>query len=140
MPPLTPAKDCPSANRKPSQLHNNAHTILGTVVVVALLLQPAFGYLHHLRYVKTQKKNAWTHLHVWYGRVLIVFGIINGGLGLRLARDTPAYSMAGTIVYAVFAGVFGGFFFGLVVCVVMRGGKSNDVGILPIDAWSRENL
>lgn len=97
--------------------------------MVALLLQPAFGYLHHLRYVKTQKKNAWTHLHVWYGRVLIFLGIINGGLGLRLARDTPAYSMAGTIVYAVFAGVFGGFFFGLVVYVVMGGRKSNEVGM-----------
>jgi len=48
---------------------------------------------------------------------------------LRLARDTPAYSMAGTIVYAVFTGVFGGFFFGLVVSVVMRGRKSNEVGL-----------
>jgi len=37
--------------------------------------------------------------------------------------------MAGTIVYAVFTGVFGGFFFGLVVSVVMRGRKSNEVGL-----------
>lgn len=37
--------------------------------------------------------------------------------------------MAGTIVYAVFAGVFGGFFFGLVVYVVMGGRKSNEVGM-----------
>lgn len=78
--------------------------------------------------MKTQKKNAWTHLHVWYSRVLIFLGIINGGLGLRLARDTPAYSMAGTIVYAVFAGVFGGFFFSLVVYIVKGGRKSNEVG------------
>ncbi|KAK2760332.1 hypothetical protein FQN54_002400 [Arachnomyces sp. PD_36] len=85
------------------RLHNNGHTILGTIVVVLLLLQPFIGFIHHRRFMATQKRTAWTHLHVWYGRVLIILGMINGGLGLKLAAN----SKAGNIAYGVVAGVIG---------------------------------
>ena len=67
----------------PQQLHKNTHTILGTVVVAALLLQPFLGYIHHRRYQSISNRTAWTYIHVWYGRMLIILGIINGGLGLH---------------------------------------------------------
>ncbi|KAK0653133.1 hypothetical protein B0T16DRAFT_444171 [Cercophora newfieldiana] len=89
------------------QLHNNAHTVLGTVVVAALLLQPFFGFIHHRLYLRTQKGSQWATLHVWYGRVLILLGIINGGLGLQLASGSPVYSKAGMIAYSVLAGLSG---------------------------------
>ncbi|EFY94379.1 eukaryotic cytochrome b561 domain protein [Metarhizium robertsii] len=89
------------------RLHNNAHTILGTIIVVALLIQPFLGYIHHRRFMKTQRKGIWTRIHVYYGRVLLILGIINGGLGLQLASDSPAYSRAGEIAYSVVAGVAG---------------------------------
>ena len=44
---------------------------------------------------------------MYYGRVLLILGIINGGLGLQLASDSPAYSRAGEIAYSVVAGVGG---------------------------------
>lgn len=66
-----------------------------------------FGYIHHRRYVRTQRRSSWTVLHVWYGRVLILLGIINGGLGLQLASGSPAYSRAGMIVYSVLAALVG---------------------------------
>lgn len=44
---------------------------------------------------------------MYYGRVLLILGIINGGLGLQLASDSPAYSRAGEIAYSVVAGVAG---------------------------------
>lgn len=66
-----------------------------------MLIQPIIGFFHHYRFVKTQKQGVWTLAHVWYGRVLTLLGIINGGLGLRLARN----SRSGEIVYGVLGGI-----------------------------------
>lgn len=78
----------------------------------------------------THKKTAWTHLHVWYGRVLIFLGIVNGGLGLYLASDTPAYSRAGTIAYSVLAGTSGTVLLALVLYTLAdaRGEKGEAEG------------
>lgn len=93
------------------QLHNNTHTILGTVVVVCMLLQPLFGLIHHLRFRKLQRRTIWSLIHTWYGRAFILLGIIDGGLGIRLANNT----MAGEIVYGVIAGISGVAFIGLII-------------------------
>ncbi|KAL2833543.1 hypothetical protein BJY01DRAFT_259869 [Aspergillus pseudoustus] len=85
------------------RLHNNGHTILGTVVVVFLLIQPCIGFWHHYKFKKTQSKGWWTHVHIWVGRLFLLLGIINGGTGLKLADNTTG----GIIAYAVVAGVFG---------------------------------
>ena len=77
------------------------------MVVIALLLQPVFGFIHHWRFLKKQRRGKWTILHVWYGRLLIILGMVNGGLGLHLASDGQAYSKAGMIAYAVLAGISG---------------------------------
>lgn len=86
-----------------TKLENNAHTILGTVVVALLLFQPLFGYLHHRRFKTTQKRGKWTLFHAWYGRILILLGMLNGGFGLKLAAN----STGGNIAYGVVAGVIG---------------------------------
>lgn len=107
------------------QTEKNAHTIIGTVVVVALLLQPFIGFIHHRRFMKKQQRSKWTFVHVWYGRVLIILGMINGGLGLQLASDGPAYKMAGMISYAVIAGISGvGFLSVIAVSTGRKTGKS----------------
>jgi hypothetical protein len=38
---------------------------------------------------------------MWYGRILIILGVVNGGLGLKLAAN----SHGGEIAYGVVAGV-----------------------------------
>ncbi|KAL4880206.1 hypothetical protein BJY04DRAFT_82004 [Aspergillus karnatakaensis] len=85
------------------RLHNNGHTILGTVIVVFLLFQPFIGFWHHRQFKKTQTKGVWSHAHVWVGRIFLLLGIINGGTGLKLADNTTG----GLIAYGVVAGVFG---------------------------------
>ena len=77
--------------------------MLGTIVVVLLLLQPFLGLVHHRRFLATRRQGTWTLIHRWYGRILIIMGIINGGLGLQLAANTPA----GRIVYSVLGGIAG---------------------------------
>jgi len=84
-----------------SLLFNTTHTVLGTVVVCLFILQPFLGLLHHYQYQKIGRRSFVSHVHIWYGRVLIILGIINGGLGLQLANN--AYNCE--IAYIVLAGV-----------------------------------
>ncbi|KAK3721553.1 DOMON domain-containing protein frrs1L [Vermiconidia calcicola] len=90
---------------------NNAHTILGTLVVLFLFFQPLLGYVHHLRFRKLQKQTKWTLMHTWNGRVAVLLGMLNGGLGLRLANNTTS----GEIGYGVVAGVSGAAYLALIV-------------------------
>ncbi|SPO03148.1 uncharacterized protein DNG_05830 [Cephalotrichum gorgonifer] len=107
-------------------LHKNAHTVLGTVVVAALILQPFLGLLHHWRFKKTGGSTIFTTIHKWYGRVFIILGIVTGGSGLALASKSPVYSKPGMIVYAVLAAISGVSLVGLWVWVEIK--KQKDGG------------
>lgn len=73
-------------------------------MVCLLVLQPVMGYLHHLHFAKHQRRGIISHLHIWYGRVLMVLGVINGGLGLQLASASHhliiAYSVVAGVIFA----------------------------------------
>ncbi|KAE9376255.1 iron reductase domain protein [Stipitochalara longipes BDJ] len=107
-----------------SLLYNTTHTIFGTVIVGLFLLQPIFGLIHHLHFRKHQTRNPVSHLHIWYGRALIICGIVNGGLGLQLAGN----SKGGMIGYGVVAGVMG-VLYALLVVFKRKGTKSVDDGV-----------
>ncbi|KAI0598252.1 hypothetical protein F4775DRAFT_592515 [Biscogniauxia sp. FL1348] len=82
------------------------HTNLGTAVVALFGVQPALGYLHHMQYVRSGSRGIVSHAHVWYGRALMVLGIVNGGLGLLLAGTgrslVIAYSVVAAVVFAAY--------------------------------------
>jgi hypothetical protein len=50
-----------------------------------------------------------TRYHLWIGRILILLGVINGGLGIQLASTTPfqtvSTSRKAEIAYGVLAGL-----------------------------------
>lgn len=77
---------------------------MGTVAVALLGLQPIFGWFHHRHFVKHKRRGIISHIHIWYGRCLIIVGIVNGGLGLRLSGSAPGSDL--TITYAVLAAFF----------------------------------
>ncbi|KAK6363441.1 hypothetical protein TWF730_000872 [Orbilia blumenaviensis] len=79
------------------------HTIIGFAVMACLVIQPIIGLIHHIRYKKVKRSTWWGFVHRWYGRTIIVLGIVNGGLGLMLAENTRA----GEIAYSVVAGLAG---------------------------------
>ena len=81
--------------------NGNGHPIIGIVVISCLYLQPILAILHHEMYKKTSKRTIWGISHVWWGRIIITLGIINGGLGLQLSGNTTK----GEIAYGVIAGV-----------------------------------
>ncbi|KKY17562.1 putative lipase esterase family protein [Phaeomoniella chlamydospora] len=66
------------------------HQIIGYVVVASMvLIQPVFGILQHSYFKKHGGSSLWGISHRWFGRILLVLGIINGGLGAGLlAGDT----------------------------------------------------
>lgn len=83
---------------------NKTHPIIGIVLFGMMTIQPLSGWIHHRRYVKTGARSASSYAHVWIGRVAVVLGMINGGLGLMWARR---FQRTYVIVYSVFAGIMG---------------------------------
>lgn len=106
------------------------HPIIGYVVSgLIILIQPALGLARHLLYRRQGKGKVWGSLHRWLGRIIIVLGIINGGLGFMYAGpvgdvDSPVW---GVIVYSVVAGVVAIFY---VAVVLLQSTKGKSVGAI----------
>lgn len=85
-------------------------------MVCLAALQPAAGYLHHRHYLRHAARGAVSHAHIWYGRALIVMGVVNGGLGIQLASGgralTVGYSVAAAVVAVIYLAATG---YGVVV-------------------------
>ena len=59
---------------------NSVHQILGLVVIVLMIGQFVFGFMHHRMYKKTQAPTKLAPIHVWLGRIVIPAGIVDGFL------------------------------------------------------------
>jgi hypothetical protein len=61
--------------------------------------------------------------HIWFGRILIILGLVLGGTGLQLAANSPG----GEKVYGALAGIIGVFYIGLVLLwYFVRGRKTTE--------------
>jgi hypothetical protein len=89
---------------------DEAHVGIGLFLLAILFFMPFLGVIHHRIYKQTQRRTFWTHGHIWTGRLAVVLGMVNGGLGLRLASERNAY----VIVYSVFAGIIGVVYLGAI--------------------------
>lgn len=95
----------------------NTHPILGLIVVCGLFFQPFLGIGHHVLFKRKGGPNALTYPHIWWGRILITIGIINGYLGLQLSHNTTTIEVA----YAVVAGLIWLVWMGLALLTFLRG-------------------
>ena len=86
---------------------NQAHPIIGIVLFVLLFFQPLLGFLHHFMFKKHGRRMVWSYGHIWLGRIVITLGMINGGLGLQLAKRTRigAPSNGQVVAYSVVAAI-----------------------------------
>jgi hypothetical protein len=90
--------------------YDGYHQIIGYVVVSCLLLfQPILGLVQHVRHRKFGKRTIFGHIHRWLGRILVLTGIVNGGLGLYTAGESGSESVPtwSVIAYSVIAAVVG---------------------------------
>lgn len=85
-------------------LLDHYHPIIGIVVLVLIFFQPIGGWIHHRLFKKYNHRTFWSYAHIWLGRIAITLGIINGGLGLKLADSMNMSSKSGIIAYGVIAG------------------------------------
>ncbi|KAF4448607.1 hypothetical protein F53441_8026 [Fusarium austroafricanum] len=74
------------------------HVIIGTVVCGLMIVQPILGWLHHRNYLKYQRRTGISYGHLWYGRTLMIAGIVNGGLGLSLAGAPLGWIIAYSVI------------------------------------------
>ncbi|KAI0172102.1 hypothetical protein GGR52DRAFT_591850 [Hypoxylon sp. FL1284] len=69
--------------------HSVSHIVLGAVACDLMLIQVFLGMIYH-SYFSKHESLGWTkHLHVWFGRFVIVASIANGALGLQLVKGDP---------------------------------------------------
>lgn len=77
-------------------------------------IQPIIGMIHHRGYKKTQRRSWASYAHIWYGRIIMLLGIINGGLGLRLVGTEGAMKQAYIAMAVIFPVLYaGGVVYGL---------------------------
>lgn len=76
-------------------------------MVCLLAIQPALGQLHHHYFVKHGARGIVSYVHLWWGRILIFLGVVNGGLGLQLSNASTAYNTAYAVVAVIMYVVYG---------------------------------
>lgn len=114
--------------------------------MVLFLVQAPMGYIHHVNFVATGARGFWSYAHIWNGRIVMLLGIVNGGLGLDLAgikHQTLGITVGKVdkkwvIAYAVVAGIVGLLYVGGLVGKALMGGnvkgeKGSKNGVAPHD-------
>jgi hypothetical protein len=91
---------------------SEGHQIIGIVVVAALFLQAALGYVHHANYKKLKRRTWASYAHLWTGRVVIIVGMLNAVLGFVLADNTAAAVAVGAVSMVILIGLVATSFFG----------------------------
>ncbi|KAK3622612.1 hypothetical protein LTR56_022077 [Elasticomyces elasticus] len=97
------------------------HAIIGILLLAVLFFMPIVGTIHHKMFKKVQKRTMWSYGHIFTGRIGIVLGMVNGGLGLQLANAESAY----TIAYGVFAGLMGAGYISVIVFAELKRAKGS---------------
>jgi len=77
------------------------HPIIGIVVLLFMFAQPFLGYKHHKVFKQVGRRQIWSYLHLYNGRIMITLGIANGGLGLWMADQEQRFKTAYVIVASV---------------------------------------
>lgn len=98
------------------RLLSNAHSLIGLVLLIVVVVQPITGWLHHKLFKKYHDRSLWSYIHLWGGRGAIVLGMVNGGLGLALVETGRSVIIA----YGIVAGVVGLTYFAVILFANVR--------------------
>jgi hypothetical protein len=91
-----------------------AHVVIGLLATsMIILIQPAMGTLQHLHFQKTGGRSIYGYIHRWNGRVAIILGMINQGLGFQLTGIGTVVHTHSLVRNFAFLGVVGGIWFTL---------------------------
>jgi len=107
-----------------------AHVVIGLLATsMIILIQPAMGILQHLHYRKTGGTSIWGYIHRWNGRVAIILGMINQGLGFQLVGIGTIVHKHSLVRNFAILGVLASIWFALAMWDFLRGvfGKKQSV-------------
>lgn len=107
------------------------HMIIGYIIVASLILfQPLLGLLQHIYFRRHQSRSKMGVIHQALGRVMIILGIINGGLGFNITGPVGSrYVPRGPVIaYAVLAGLVALFYVAVVLLVGRRRATRSGAG------------
>ena len=105
------------------ELWDFGHQQMGTVVVGGFAIQALLGGWAHRRFLRRRAarrgftvrsevnpKGLWVQrVHVWFGRCLVLAGMVCGGTGIQLAANwTLGQMLIYVVVVCVVAGIWGG--------------------------------
>jgi hypothetical protein len=96
------------------------HAIIGMILLAIFFFMPVLGAVHHAVCKRLQRRSAWSYAHIFTGRIGIILGIVNGGLGLQLAGAESSHKIA----YGVCAGVMGAVYISAAVVGELRRGRA----------------
>lgn len=82
----------------------SAHQIIGILLWLALVAQLTMGILQHRVFKREQRKTILNKIHLYLGPAIILFGIVNGGIGLNFANESFVGLPYAVIVIAVAIG------------------------------------
>ncbi|KAI9786139.1 MAG: hypothetical protein M1839_007549 [Geoglossum umbratile] len=102
------------------------HYIFGTTIIGMLLLQPFFGFAHHAMFRQYGRKTFMTHIHVWWGRLILLLAVANGALGLKLGKSIRGGMEAATITYSVIAAVIGTLYISVLLFFAWRKSRTEE--------------
>lgn len=111
------------------------HQVIGYIIVACLVVfQPALGIYQHLHYHKTGGRSALGVFHQWLGRIVILAGVINGGLGfLQSGPVGNTYVPRGAVIAYSIVAVVVFIFYVAVVFVSKRRSQSAPLREKPYD-------
>ena len=76
------------------------------MIASLLFIQASTGPVHHILYKKTKAPTTWGIVHRWLGRVLMVLGAIEVGLGLQISRHKEKWIIAYSVLVSLFFGAW----------------------------------
>ncbi len=98
---------------------NKVHTVhatMGLVVSILGALQPILGFVQAALVRRGRPRSTFCYFHAYFGRAMIIFGIVTGGLGLQLAAPYErAVIWKAEVGYAITTGVIAGAYFAILL-------------------------
>ncbi|EHK16981.1 uncharacterized protein TRIVIDRAFT_161834 [Trichoderma virens Gv29-8] len=89
-----------------SEKANSTHQIIGIMIGLALIIQLGMGSWHHWVFKRTNSPTIFGRIHRYFGHIVILLGIINGGIGLTWSYASRSvvigYSIAVLIICLVY--------------------------------------
>lgn len=75
-------------------------------------VQAVLGQMHHNIFLKTRARSFWSYGHIWFGRLVIILGVVNGGIGLgpKLADAPSGWVTAYVVIAGLMAILYASFY------------------------------